>query len=253
MDTRVAYWTTDANGGLTLFNQAGQKLTTVPVAQAASYIDAYSKGNPAATDIGKSFAGTGTSTSGSATAAQSSTAAQQNATRAEDQRQFDLTQAERKARGDQSMQLDQAKLEWQKAIDARDFSTAEKWKQVSADLAERQFKASISGPQDWVKYWKDSRGGTSAAPATTSTSVPSWATATPAVAQAPVSNVPKWTQSAPGWQQGATVTSPTVADLAAHGPTTATTFTGQNGVPIDFSGSEWMKKQTAAMPNWMTK
>lgn len=253
MDTKVAYWTEDANGGLVLFNQSGQKLTTVPVTQAASYIAAYSAGNPAATDLGKSFAGTGTS-SGGGTAAQTSAAAQQQATRVEDARQFDLTQAERKARGDQSMQLDQAKLEWQKAIDARDFSNAEKWKQVSADLAERQFKASISGPQDWVKYWRDSRGGAGQA-AAASPSVPTWAGAIPSAAPAAaVNNVPKWTQAAPGWQQpNGTTVAPTVADLAAHGPTTATTFTGQNGVPIDFSGSEWMKKQTAALPTWMAK
>jgi hypothetical protein len=193
VDTRVAYWTEDAGGNLLLHNGSGQFLKSVPKAQASAYIAAYSSGNISATNVGAT-AGTGGSSSsgGGMTATQSSAAAHQQANLEEERRQFDLTQGERKARGDQSMQLDQAKQEWQKAIDARDFSAAERWRQVAADLDERKFKASISGPQDWVKYWRDSRGG--GGQATQTSSVPAWAGSSGSAA-ASGAGVPSWATS----------------------------------------------------------
>lgn len=236
---RVAYWKEDATGVIHLYNQNDEYLTTVPKAQVPAYIAAYSSNNDAAlypTGGGASVGKTTSGGSGGMTASQAATAARQAEAFNEEQRQFDLTQGERKARGDQEMRLAQDKFAFDKTKSDREF-----------DLAQRQYLASLRGPDDYIRYWRESRGqgGT---PQTSAGAAPAWASQS--AAAAPAMAAPKWTQAAPGWQQGANITSPTPQDIAANSRTTANTFQGMNGVPIDFSGSEWMKKQVGQIPAW---
>lgn len=169
---------------------------------------------PNARDSGSSGSG-----SSGMTAAQAATAARQAEAFNEEQRQFDLTQGERKARGDQEMRLAQDKFAFDKVRSDRDY-----------DLAQRQLQASLRGPDNYIKYWEDSRRSPQG-------QAPTWASQ----AAAPAAAAPAWTQ--PTWQQN-TQTAPRVSDLTPG--TAPNTFAGLNGVDIDYSGSEWMKKNPPA-------
>jgi hypothetical protein len=111
--------------------------------------------------------------------------AQHRASLAEQQRQYDLTMGADKSKFDQKMALDQATQKWREAVDARDFESANFWKSRSQELAQNHLAlgytdmmSKLTGPRDWVKYGKLSRGQ-SLAPGEESVpldqSMPSWA------------------------------------------------------------------------------
>lgn len=207
---------------------------------------------------------------------------------AERQRQFNETMGYNKARGDQSMQLDQATQKWKEAVDARDYQSAEFWKARAQELQQNnlalnytQLLANKSGPQDWVKYWKLSRGispvpGEDQVPL--DQALPAWARGvTPgsypnSSGRAPGAfsftgpaggaggsgggaQPPMWMTGAPGWQQPGGIASGTASDVLSHTPTSyaPNTFAGAGGTPIDFSGSTYMQDQAKKMPNWMAQ
>ena len=104
---------------------------------------------------------------------------------AERQRQYNETFGFQKAQYNTNTQMAQAQQEWQKAVDARDFASAEYWRNQAFGLQQQQFQeqqytdqagiaqnqnrqafdytallSQMSGPQDYGKYWYASRGMT---------------------------------------------------------------------------------------------
>ena len=173
--------------------------------------------------------------------AQQTSAAQSAASLAEQQRQFDETFGYNKARGDQAQQLDQAKFEWQKAVDARDSAAADFWKARTYELQRNQQTMdytkqlqSMSGPQDYVKYWYASRGMTTPRGAESvpyEQAIPSWAQpvqndshagafGAAARTQAPTWSAPKPAPAAasvPSWMSGSTAITPKALPAAPAG------------------------------------
>lgn len=141
-----------------------------------------------------------------------------------------------KARGDQQMQLQQAQLE----------------------LEKQKYLASLHGPQDYIAYWRASRGfpqGASAAPTGAPTGAPAWAAA-PAAAAAPsgLINLPQSTTSktayaAPSWATG--VTGAPLAQRTGIGNSTFDKGTvlgvGDSGVPISLS--DWSVQNLKRVPS----
>lgn len=176
-----------------------------------------------------------TSSASGPTWSQQQGASQAAASLAEQQRQFNETFGYNKARGDQQMQLSQAQLalEEKKRIDA------------------------LRGPQDYIRYWRASRGmdagaptamaGAATAPAAAATStLPAWASnvkvGTPAGAQT-ISDAPggpAWAWSAPpsaGYSYGVQSVMPKSAVIATSGLPDQTK-------PVSLS--DWAVKQMAA-------
>lgn len=177
MDTNAAYWQNDADGNLMVYNGKGEYLDTIPQKYAADFTARFNQGQRDLsvdyTPEGQARAAKTASGSGDATAwanvnlrgAELAESAKQAGQRlAEDSRQFNETFGMNKARGDQEMQLSQAKQRWQEAIDARDFEAANYWKARSQELQQNSLAldytktlAGLTGPQDWIKYGRLSR------------------------------------------------------------------------------------------------
>lgn len=107
-----------------------------------------------------------------------------------DKAKFNTTVSGRDAAGNPTLagrqqQLDEAKFNWQQAIDARDFASAEKYRKLASDLSQNHLTLdytsmlnSKKGPEDWVDYWYQSRGMTAPRGAQSiplEQAVPAWA------------------------------------------------------------------------------
>jgi len=171
VDTRAAYWITDENGNLQVYNGNGQYLDIVPKNAAGDFVARFNQGQ---NDMAKDYRPGASSGSDNGPAWANiglrgreleQSGQQFGAKLAEDQRQFDQTMGKDKSMFDQNMALQQATQKWREATDARDFEAANFWKsraqelqQNSLALENTKLMASLSGPQDWIKYGRLSRG-----------------------------------------------------------------------------------------------
>lgn len=172
MDTNAAYWTEDANGNLLVYNGQGQFLDTVPKAAAPTFVARFSQGQR---DMSQDYSPEAQSSGGSNGPAWANvglrgqelnqSAAQFGQNLAEERRQFNERLWADKSMFDQRMALDTVTQRWREAVDSRDFEAAEYWKARAQELNQNQLAmqytnllASQTGPQDWIKYGRLSRG-----------------------------------------------------------------------------------------------
>ena len=143
------------------------------------------------------------------------------------QEQYDFE----KAKYNTGIQIDAANRAADQAIAAGDRATAEKWRVVANDLANRQFaesqrqfdvsqRNSLRGPRNYIKYWRDTHG-------IPDDSVPEWASTGaptqtgPATVASPgatapaagANTVPVWAQPAPTQISGPGMLTPQNASL----------------------------------------
>ena len=156
-------------------------------------------------------------------------AANAAAERAQQNQQFQSNQDMERAKFNISQQFNEAQQKWREAVDARDAQAADYWKARTYELQRNQQTMdytkqlqSMSGPQDYVKYWYASRGMTTPRGAESvryEDAIPTWAQPVgygsdagalgqAARAQAAVPTWAKPTNAAPAAAPGPTQTGP---------------------------------------------
>lgn len=218
----VANWQYGPDGGLILYNGDGQVMGHVPKAQANAYINAFTNGLPGGAAAASSRSGGSSAPSGGG-GSSAPTWAQQQAN-AQDARDFAQTQSNwqetynyNKARGDQQMQLQQAELA----------------------LREKQRIDALHGPQDYIKYWRASRGQADAG-ATGAVGSPVGAPATAATASS--AGAPNWSAAFQNVKTGVPAGAQTISD-APGGPAWA--WNDKPSAGYDFGVQSIMPKTAA--------
>lgn len=237
MDTNAAYWTEDANGNLLVYNGQGQFLDRVPKAAAPTFVARFSQGqrdmakdySPEAQSSGGSGGSNGPAWANIGLRGQelNQSAAQFGQRLSEEQRQFNerfhmdkaihnnnLGEQQRqfnermgmdKSMFDQRMGLETATQKWREAVDARDFEAANFWKARAQEIQQNQLAmqytnllANQTGPQDWIKYGRLSRGESPVSDDDGKTvpldqAIPPWARGmTPGSMSPTIANGPAW-------------------------------------------------------------
>lgn len=145
-----------------------------------------------------SSGGTGGPSSAGPSWAQQQSVAQHTAATAEDARRWQEEYDVNKAKFNAQQGLAEATQKWREATDSRDFGAAEFWKSRAYELQRnaqtmdytKQLQ-SMSGPEDYVKYWYASRGMTTPRGAESvryEDAIPSWAQPVPYGQGAPTAN-----------------------------------------------------------------